>query len=264
MIMKTLTVSVVVLFVLLGAGGSGLCSFFEAGSMAQAVTDPPPEGSVLKFDNVSNAYPSTDRDPADSKPMVSREESHSNQAVKPEGELPSGVCPLMHDRSVFRAHARYIRERDFRRLEMREGNAVVYHSSGEWGRIVRAGGAGIRLLSTGRDDASGKWIARVSFSSDFLCGDGIFEVEVDDWLTSEISVLAIGKDVIVISVAGRLAYMQTEDAPDLQWRTVWDTDISLEYEQDRPAASSPVTNTKNAAPRKKINPRNAPRFKGNR
>jgi|GEM_PF-5317514 len=257
---KTLTVFILTMLVLLGAGSSGLCSFFEAGSMAQAITDPPPADSVLRFDNVSNAYPSSDRDPADAKPMVPREDTTDTGIEKPEGELPTGVCPLLHDRSVFRTHARYAREQSFRRLDVRDGNAVVYHSSDVWGRVARAGG-GLRLLSAAKDESSGRWIARVFFSKDYLCGEGIFEVEVDDWLTPEIPVLAIAENIIVFSVSGQLAYMQTKDAPKLQWRTVWDTDISIEYEQDKPAtAATPAK--KRPAPRKKINKR--PRFKGNR
>ena len=258
---KTLTVFILTVLALLGAGSSGLCSFFEAGSMAQAITDPPPEGSILQFDNVSNAYPSHDPNPADAKPMMKNEDEDNDKAEKPTEELPAGVCPLLHDRSLFRAHARYIREQNFRRLDVRDGNAIVYHSSGDWGRVARAGG-GIRLLSATKDQASGKWIARVSFTKDYLCGEGIFDVEVDDWLTPDIPVLAIAENVIVISASGQLAYMQTADAPDLQWRTVWDTDISIEYEHDKPAAMTPQDKTKKAAPRKKVN--NRPKFKGNR
>ncbi len=211
---------------------SSLCQasgVFEAGSLAQAVTDPPPDGSIIDPGQGRHPYSNEYNNPADKVPMVRKEQGR--KAIKePESELPENVCPLLHARSDFREHSRFERAQIFVKLEVKDKTAVIYHNSRDWIKAARAGG-GIKLLSTDKEPESGKWTARVSYSEGYLCGKGIFVVEVDDRLTEDVSILAIDDGVMLIKPGDDLAYMQTKDAEPLQWRMIWDTDISLEYEK---------------------------------
>ncbi len=180
------------------------------------------------FNHGQVQYPANYYNPIDAKPMVVHERQR-RRVVPKEPNLPDNVCPLHQARKKFNQANRMRRERIFERMLVQGEVAVVQAKVRDWSTPVLALG-GLRLVQTHFDPLGHFWEADLYFPAAYRCGKGIVRVRQDDSLTSNVSVLAIDRDLVLLVVNGRLAYLKTPQAVAPTWRMVWDTGIELEYE----------------------------------
>lgn len=209
-------------------------------------------GKSVMFTDGPVRYPKNDHNPADDVPMIKPVPSEADTGAGEVKDPPDVVCPLIEEREAHQQANRSQRERAISGVVFGDPYVVI-HARKRGMSKPRIGGGGIHLLGTEYDSAGKRWRAQVHMSADFACGEGRYDVYQDDTLAKDVSVLAVGPNLLILLAGGQLAYLRPRGGAKAAFRMVWDTGIEVEFESSGSRGTSPKKGKKKKKRRNRKN-----------